>query len=129
MDNQPSIRVVVVDDLPSVRASLSYYLSSLDDITVAGEAGGVAEALPLIDEACPDVVLMDLLMPGIDGIAGTRAVCQRFPQTRVLVLSVIVDATRERQLLEAGAAGYLTKHMAGADIAAAIRAASIADSR
>jgi DNA-binding NarL/FixJ family response regulator len=121
MDNQAGIRVVVVDDHPVVRTGLSYYLSTFEDIHVVGEAGSVREALPLIEASQPDVVLMDLLMPGIDGITGTRVVRQRFPQVRVLVLTVIVDAAHEQQVFDAGAAGYLTKHSSGADVASAIR--------
>jgi DNA-binding NarL/FixJ family response regulator len=126
MAKQSKIRVFVVDDHTAVRASLRYFLSYNDGIAVVGEAGGVAEALPLIEASQPDVVLMDLLMPEIDGITGTTQVRQRFPRVRVLVLTVIVDSARERQLRDAGAVGYVTKHTAGADIVSAIRAASIA---
>jgi NarL family two-component system response regulator LiaR len=123
---QSKIRVFLVDDHPVVRAGLRSYFAISDDIRIVGEASSVAEALPLIEASHPDVVLMDLLMPGIDGIAGTRQVCQRFPHVQVLVLTVVVDGARERQLLNAGAAGYLTKHVTGSDIVSAIRAVSVA---
>jgi DNA-binding NarL/FixJ family response regulator len=87
MNMQPGIQTVVVDDSHIVRAGLCYFLSDANDITVVGEAGDVAEALMLIEAVQPNVVVMDLLMPGSDSITGMAQVCQRFPNVRMLVLT------------------------------------------
>jgi DNA-binding NarL/FixJ family response regulator len=116
------IRVLVVDDHPIVRQGLVAYLSSRDDIEVVGEAadghGGVAAAARLR----PDVVLLDLVMPRMDGVEATRRLHELVPQARVLVLTSFSAEDQVVEAVRAGAAGYLLKDVEPADIAAAIGA-------
>jgi NarL family two-component system response regulator LiaR len=81
------IRVVVVDDHAVVRSGIEYSLLSLDDIELVGSAGSGAEALSLCEQVRPDVVLMDMMMPGMDGVAATRAIRERYPHTKVIALT------------------------------------------
>ncbi|MFF0270391.1 response regulator [Kribbella sp. NPDC004536] len=118
------IRVLVVDDHPVVRSGLSGMLSVTDDITVVGEAGDGSEALALVDSTSPDVVLMDLRMPRMDGVAATGAIVSSHPSTRVLVLTTYDTDTDILHAVEAGAAGYLLKDTPHADLLNGIRAAA-----
>ncbi|NUS00160.1 MAG: response regulator transcription factor [Kribbellaceae bacterium] len=118
------IRVLVVDDHPVVRSGLSGMLSVTDDITVVGEAGDGAEALALVESTGPDVVLMDLRMPRMDGVAATGAIVSSYPSTRVLVLTTYDTDTDILHAVEAGAAGYLLKDTPHADLLNGIRAAA-----
>ncbi|GAA1119387.1 response regulator transcription factor [Kribbella jejuensis] len=118
------IRVLVVDDHPVVRSGLSGMLSVTEDITVVGEAGDGAEALALVESTGPDVVLMDLRMPRMDGVAATGAIVSTYPSTRVLVLTTYDTDTDILHAVEAGAAGYLLKDTPHADLLNGIRAAA-----
>jgi DNA-binding NarL/FixJ family response regulator len=118
------IRVLVVDDHPVVRSGLSGMLSVTDDISVVGEAGDGAEALALVQSTQPDVVLMDLRMPRMDGVAATGAIVSSHPSTRVLVLTTYDTDTDILHAVEAGAAGYLLKDTPHADLLNGIRAAA-----
>jgi DNA-binding NarL/FixJ family response regulator len=118
------IRVLVVDDHPVVRSGLSGMLSVTDDISVVGEAGNGAEALALVESTLPDVVLMDLRMPQMDGVAATGAIVSGYPSTRVLVLTTYDTDTEILHAVEAGAAGYLLKDTPHADLLNGIRAAA-----
>ncbi|HWD79241.1 MAG TPA: response regulator transcription factor [Kribbella sp.] len=118
------IRVLVVDDHPVVRSGLSGMLSVTEDITVVGEAGDGLEALALVDSTSPDVVLMDLRMPRMDGVAATGAIVASHPSTRVLVLTTYDTDTDILHAVEAGAAGYLLKDTPHADLLNGIRAAA-----
>ncbi|TCC32557.1 response regulator [Kribbella sindirgiensis] len=118
------IRVLVVDDHPVVRSGLSGMLSVTDDISVVGEAGDGAEALALVESTGPDVVLMDLRMPRMDGVAATGAIVSSYPSTRVLVLTTYDTDTEILHAVEAGAAGYLLKDTPHADLLNGIRAAA-----
>ncbi|WP_350277474.1 response regulator transcription factor [Kribbella sp. HUAS MG21] len=118
------IRVLVVDDHPVVRSGLSGMLSVTDDITVVGEAGDGSEALALVESTRPDVVLMDLRMPRMDGVAATGAIVSGYPSTRVLVLTTYDTDTDILHAVEAGAAGYLLKDTPHADLLNGIRAAA-----
>ncbi|WP_327633420.1 response regulator transcription factor [Kribbella sp. NBC_00482] len=118
------IRVLVVDDHPVVRSGLSGMLSVTDDIEVVGEAGDGAEALALVESTKPDVVLMDLRMPRMDGVAATGAIVSGYAATRVLVLTTYDTDSEILHAVEAGAAGYLLKDTPHADLLNGIRAAA-----
>jgi DNA-binding NarL/FixJ family response regulator len=103
------ITVVVVDDHRLVRAGLEQLLALTDDIRVVGSAADGSSAVPLVAERRPDVVLMDISMPGVDGIQATRALLAHDPAIRVLVLTSVSDQERILESLDAGAMGYLMK--------------------
>jgi DNA-binding NarL/FixJ family response regulator len=103
------ITVVVVDDHRLVRAGLEQLLGLTDDIRVVGSAPDGSSAVPLVAERRPDVVLMDISMPGVDGIQATRALLAHDPAIRVLVLTSVSDQERILESLDAGAMGYLMK--------------------
>ncbi|MCU1477039.1 MAG: DNA-binding response regulator [Subtercola sp.] len=115
------IRVLVADDQAIVRDGLVTVLSLLPDIQVVGEASNGAEAVLLATEHEPDVVLMDLRMPVLDGTAATARILQHRPQTAVLVLTTFADDASISGALRVGARGYLTKDASRAEVAAAIR--------
>jgi DNA-binding NarL/FixJ family response regulator len=118
------IRVVVVDDHPVVRSGLIGMLAVTDDISVVGEAGDGSEALALVESTKPDVVLMDLRMPQMDGVAATGAIVSGYPSTRVLVLTTYDTDTDILHAVEAGAAGYLLKDTPHVELLDGIRAAA-----
>ncbi|MFE3757440.1 response regulator [Nocardia tengchongensis] len=115
------ITVVVADDQTTVRDGLTSVLSLLPDMRVVGEARDGAEAVELVRRVKPRVALMDLRMPGIDGVAATAAIAEQCPQTAVLVLTTYADDASIAGALRAGARGYLTKDAGRGEIAAAIR--------
>jgi DNA-binding NarL/FixJ family response regulator len=116
------IRVLIADDQRVVRDGLCMLVGLIDDVEVVGAACDGAEAIRLAEEHRPDVVLMDLRMPGTDGIAATADLRQRLPSTRVLVLTTYADEDAIVPALQAGARGYLTKDASAEQIEAAIRA-------
>lgn len=118
----PRIRVLVADDQAIVRDGLVTVLSLLPDIEVVGEAVNGEEAVRLVADLQPDVVLMDLRMPVLDGAAATARIVSARPQTAVLVLTTFADDTSIIGALRAGARGYLTKDSGRSEIATAIRA-------
>lgn len=115
------IRVVVADDQDIVRDGLVTVLGLLDDVEVVAEASNGFEAVAAVRELQPEVVLMDLRMPGLDGADATAAIAAEFPQVAVLVLTTYADDTSIARALTAGARGYLTKDASRHDIAAALR--------
>jgi DNA-binding NarL/FixJ family response regulator len=115
------IRVLVADDQAIVRDGLVTVLSLLPDIEIVGEASNGAEAVRLAAEHQPDVVLMDLRMPVLDGTQATAEILQSRPQTAVLVLTTFADDASISGALRVGARGYLTKDASRAEVAAAIR--------
>lgn len=115
------IRVLVSDDHAIVRAGLGQLLGTTDDLVLVGEAADGTTAVRLAAELRPDVVLMDLSMPGIDGIEATANIVERDPSVHVLVLTSFSDQARILGALEAGAEGYLLKHSAPEVIFAGIR--------
>jgi NarL family two-component system response regulator LiaR len=121
MDESDRIRVVVVDDHEIVRGGIRFVLLAFDDIELVGEAHGGEEALDLCEQMRPNVVLMDMVMPGMDGVATTKTLCQRYPEARVLVLTTFYEDDRVRRAMQAGATGYLLKDIAPHDLAKAIR--------
>ncbi len=123
MIKQP-IRVLVVDDHAVVRRGLATFLLASSDLLLAGEAGSGAEAVQLCGEVQPDVVLMDLVMPDMDGATATQQIRQRCPDVHVLVLTSFHDEDLVQRALQAGAIGYLLKNVSADQLADAIRAAS-----
>ncbi|MBR7834125.1 response regulator transcription factor [Actinospica durhamensis] len=119
-----SIRVLVADDQAAVREGLATLLDLTPGIEVVGQARDGAHALELVAEHAPDVVLMDLHMPGMDGIAATRRVAAEHPGTRVVVLTTYADDGSIQGALRAGALGYLTKDADRGQIARAVQAAA-----
>jgi DNA-binding NarL/FixJ family response regulator len=116
-----SIRVILADDHAMVREGLRLLLRAAADIVVVGEAESGAAALALAQCVVPDVVVLDLDMPGGDGIAALRELLASLPNVRVLILTVHSEQEHLLQLLEAGARGYLTKEAASRDLVEAIR--------
>jgi NarL family two-component system response regulator LiaR len=117
------IRTLIVDDHYRVRQGLALMLLAFDDLQLAGQAADGEEALRLCAEAAPDVVLMDLLMPVMDGVAATRAIREQYPSVQVVAISNALDEHRRRAALEAGAHSCIGKHVSIDELAAAIRAA------
>jgi DNA-binding NarL/FixJ family response regulator len=115
------IRVIVVDDQDIVRDGLVTVLSLLDGVTVVGSGGDGAQAIDLVAEHRPDVVLMDLRMPVLDGAQATARIVADHPGTAVLVLTTFDDDASIAEALRAGARGYLTKDASRDDLAAALR--------
>lgn len=123
----PAVRVVLADDQPLVRAGLRVLMADTPGIEVVGEAGNGAEALQLAREIRPDVVVMDIRMPGMDGIEATRLITAELESTRVLVLTTFDDDDYVYGALRAGASGFLVKDMALEDILAAIQVVAAGD--
>ena len=117
------IRVLIVDDHEMVRSGLAAFLRVAPDLELVGEASDGPEAVQLCAELRPDVVLMDMVMPGMDGAAATRAVLERCPEVRVIALTSFPEEDLVPRALQAGATSYLMKNVAAAELAAAIRAA------
>lgn len=121
------IRVLLADDHAVVRAGLASLLDEADGIETVGQAADGATAIELAHECAPDVVLMDLSMPVLDGIAATRRLLAEVPGVRVLVLTSFADRERVHDALEAGATGYLLKDADPRDLIAGVRAAAKGD--
>jgi NarL family two-component system response regulator LiaR len=117
------ISVLIVDDHAVVREGLRTFLDLQDGITVVGEAGDGVEALERAEALLPDVILMDLVMPRLDGVAAMRRLRERVPASRVIVLTSFLDDDRLLPALQAGAAGYLLKDVEPAELARAVRSA------
>ena len=117
------IRIVIADDHAMVRAGLSQLLGSFDDLEVVGTASDGLEAVDAVGELRPDVVLMDLSMPNMDGIEATAAVKQQYPDTHVVVLTTFQEPRQVSAALGAGASGYLVKDVEPEVLVAGIRAA------
>lgn len=124
MNDEKPIRVLLVDDHEMVRQGLVFFLSTRSDITIVGQAANGRDAVQLVDELLPDVVLMDLILPEMDGIAATREVKERHPQVEILALTSYVDAAKVTDALVAGAAGYVLKDVSPDELTRAIRVAA-----
>jgi NarL family two-component system response regulator LiaR len=125
MKTSPSkpIRVMLVDDHTMVRRGLVTFLKVFDDLQLAGEAESGEAAIQLCAEVLPDVILMDMVLPVMDGATATRAIRQQFPQIQVIALTSFKEGELIRNALEAGAIGYLLKDVSADELARAIRAA------
>jgi NarL family two-component system response regulator LiaR len=121
--NERPIRVLLVDDHVVVRSGLAAVLSSLDDMQLAGEAGNGQEAIRLCEKVKPDVVLMDLVMPVMDGVAATRTIHERWPDIKIITLTSFGDKDLVEGALKAGALSYLIKSISALELATAIRGA------
>ncbi len=115
------IRVLLVDDHAILREGLKAMLSLSEDIQVVGEAGDGWQALAATERLAPEVVIMDMAMPGMDGLEATRHIVKEFPQTKVLVLSQHDNERYILPVLRTGAMGYILKRSVGAELVTAIR--------
>jgi DNA-binding NarL/FixJ family response regulator len=118
------IRVLISDDHALFRAGLRALLQNVPDVEVVGEAADGLEALRLIEAHRPDVALMDIVMPGLNGLEATARASSQFPATRVLILSMSATKELVLQALQAGAAGYLPKNITPAELERGIKAVS-----
>jgi RNA polymerase sigma factor (sigma-70 family) len=121
------IRVVVVDDQELVREGFTAILGTQPDIEVVASAADGAAAIRLVDEQRPDVVLMDISMPGVDGVEATRVICGKHPNVRVLILTTFDHDDYVVGALAGGASGFLLKHSPRASLLAAVRAVASGD--
>jgi NarL family two-component system response regulator LiaR len=117
------IRVLITDDHALVRTGLRFFLMAFDDLELIGEGANGQEAVELCAKLQPDVVLMDLLMPDMNGATAIRTIHERWPQIRILALTNFQEAHLVHQALQAGATGYLLKNVSADELANAIRAA------
>jgi NarL family two-component system response regulator LiaR len=123
MPEQQRIRILVVDDHAVVRSGIEYSLLALEDIELVGAVGSGEEALRFCTQTQPDVILMDMMMPGLSGAATTRAILQRHPHIRVIALTSFQEGHLVQEALAAGAISYLLKDVGMDELAQAIRAA------
>ena len=123
MTEPGTIRVMLVDDHAVVRSGLGAFLLAFDDLELVAEAGSGEEVVRLCERARPDVVLMDLVMPGMDGATATQAIRERCPEIQVIALTSFKEEALVQGALQAGAIGYLLKNITADELAAAIRAA------
>jgi NarL family two-component system response regulator LiaR len=120
---EETIKVLLVDDHSVVRSGLGGFLMAYDDLELAGEAPGGEAAIAMCDNLEPDVVLMDLMMPEMNGAEATRKIRERHPDTQVIALTSFKEEDLVQEALEAGAIGYLLKNVTADELADAIRAA------
>jgi NarL family two-component system response regulator LiaR len=125
MRDEKHIGVMIVDDHAVVRSGLSTFLMVYDDLEFVGEASSGEEAVRLCDRIKPDVVLMDLVMPGMDGAKATKAIREKCPDIQVIALTSFKEQELVEGVMEAGAIGYLLKNVAAEELADAIRSAHI----
>lgn len=117
------IRVIAVDDHEVIRGGIKFALLTVEDIELVGEARDGEEALLLCEQLQPDIVLMDLMMPGIDGVTAIQSIHEQFPQTQILVLTSYHDEVLVPRAMHAGATGYLLKGVSNQKLIEAIHAA------
>lgn len=122
------IRVMIVDDHMVVRRGLSHVIKTLKDVELVAEAEGGEEALHWCRLHQPDVILMDVKMDGMDGVAATEAICKFYPHVRVIALSSFHEKEMVEQMMNAGAIGYLLKNVSVKELAYAIRSAAVGTS-
>ncbi|MFE3447405.1 response regulator [Nonomuraea sp. NPDC059194] len=122
-----TVRIVLADDQPLIRAAVEMVISNDPDLEVVAEAGTGAEAVALTEELLPDVVVMDIRMPGMDGIEATRLISEGSSGAHVIILTTFDDDDYVYGALRAGASGFLVKDMALDDILAAIRVVAAGD--
>lgn len=123
MNTSPPIRVVLVDDHAVVRSGLAAFLLAYDDMELVGEAANGEDAISLCERFVPDVVLMDLVMPGVNGVHATQTIRARWPQVQIVALTSFPEEDLVQGALRAGAISYLLKNVSADELVAAIRAA------
>ncbi len=123
MGESDRIRVMTVDDHEILRGGIRFLLLAFDDLELVAEAHSGEEALSLIEQVHPDVVLMDIMMPGMDGVETTKALKEQYPDVQVLALTSFHDPNQVQGVMQAGAVGYLLKGASMDELAEAIRAA------
>ena len=123
MSEQSSIRVLIVDDHPMVRRGLASFLLVMEDLELVGEAKDGLDAIRRCDQSRPDVILMDLVMPVMDGPTAIREIRQRWPEIQVIALTSFQEEDLVHQALQAGAISYLLKDVGADELEAAVRAA------
>ena len=119
-----TIRVMIVDDHPQVRRGLAVFLELWDDFLFVGEADNGEKAVALVEKFQPNVILMDLVMPVMDGVTATRIIREKFPNVQVVVLTSTVDLEIIQKALEAGARSYMLKNVTIDTMAQTIRSAA-----
>jgi len=124
MNTSPKIHVLLVDDHNVVRSGLATFLRAHDDLELVGEAKNGLEAVKLCHEKRPDVILMDLMMPEMDGIAATRSIMAECPEMKIIAMTSFEDEQLVQGVLAAGAISYLIKNVTSDELAKAIRAAA-----
>jgi NarL family two-component system response regulator LiaR len=128
MNTSQTIRVMLVDDHNVVRSGLATFLRAYEDLQLVGEAKNGLEAVNLCREKKPDVILMDLMMPEMDGIAATRAILDDYPDVKIIAMTSFEEEELVHGVLAVGAISYLLKNVTSDELAAAIRAASLGKS-
>jgi NarL family two-component system response regulator LiaR len=128
MNTPETIQVMLVDDHNVVRSGLATFLRAYEDLELVGEAKNGLEALNLCHQKKPDVILMDLIMPEMDGIAATRAILAKYPQIKIIAMTSFEEEALVQGVLAAGAISYLLKNITADELAAAIRAAALGKS-
>ena len=123
MNDGETIRVMLVDDHAVVRSGLSAFLAAFDDLELVGEAADGSEAVALCSRVQPDVILMDLVMPRMDGATATRIIREKYPAVQIIALTSFKEDELVQNALMSGAIGYLLKNVGADDLAKAIRAA------
>jgi len=124
MSEAKTIRVMLVDDHAVVRSGLGAFLLAHDDLELAGEASSGERAVAMCQQTRPDVVLMDLMMPGMDGVTATKLIREKYPAVQVIALTSFKEREMVEGALQAGAIGYLLKDVSADELAHAIRAAA-----
>jgi len=117
-----TIRVILAEDHTIVRKGLRSLLEGEEDIEVIGEAGNGKEAITLVEQKKPDIVVMDIGMPELNGLEATRRIKKKFPQTKVLILTMHTNEEYVFEILQAGASGYIVKKAAPTELVSALRA-------
>jgi NarL family two-component system response regulator LiaR len=125
MNQTSQIRVLIADDHAVVRNGLRFFLLAYDHLEPVGEADSGEDCITLCGQLQPDVVLMDLMMPGIGGIAAIRAIREQYPDTQVIALTSFVDDRTVQAALKAGAISYLLKDVSADELVTAIQAAAL----
>jgi NarL family two-component system response regulator LiaR len=124
MSESGSIRVMIVDDHAMVRTGLATFLQVSDELTLVGQATNGLEAVELCEQIQPDVILMDLVMPEMDGVAATQVIRERWPSVQIIALTSFQDKDLVRDALQAGATRYLLKNVSMDELIEAVQAAN-----
>ena len=128
MAESGKIRVMIVDDHTIVREGLTTLLEVQPELTLVGEAADGGKAIELCDQLAPDVILMDLMMPEVDGVTAIKSIMKTHPEMRILALTSFMENEMLQAALEAGAVGYLLKNISATELVEAIQAAYIGKS-